>query len=227
MSQTFTTPKGTVLPLLSLKGKLYMQVAHRVQWFVEENASYEIDVTFPVLNEDVAIAKAVITVSDGNNTKTVQGTKKETKKDFPDHIEKAETGAIGRALALLGYGTQFALELDEGERLADSPQQPARDTRKAPISQPRANQGHSSPAQAHPGDYVIEFGKHKGKSIDELGLKEAVSYAQWLSKNAQTSGKPMGDSAREFCDFVQAYEQEMSARADTGFATDMEIPFGK
>lgn len=31
------------------------------------------------------------------------------------------TGAIGRALAMCGYGTQFAPELEEGPRLADSP----------------------------------------------------------------------------------------------------------
>lgn len=46
----------------------------------------------------------------------------ETLEGFGDFIEKAETGAIGRALALVGFGTQFcADELDEGPRLADSP----------------------------------------------------------------------------------------------------------
>jgi hypothetical protein len=34
---------------------------------------------------------------------------------------KAETKAVGRALAMLGYGTQFAPEMDEGERIVDSP----------------------------------------------------------------------------------------------------------
>ncbi|HTD18454.1 MAG TPA: hypothetical protein VK667_02885, partial [Ktedonobacteraceae bacterium] len=37
------------------------------------------------------------------------------------YIEKAETGAIGRALAALGYGTQFAPELNEEHRIVDSP----------------------------------------------------------------------------------------------------------
>ena len=42
-------------------------------------------------------------------------------------MEKAETGSIGRALALLGYGTQFcADELDEGDRIVDAPAEPAR-----------------------------------------------------------------------------------------------------
>jgi len=49
------------------------------------------------------------------------GTKTEKAASFPDFIEKAETGAIGRALAALGYGTQFAPEMDEQHRIVDSP----------------------------------------------------------------------------------------------------------
>jgi hypothetical protein len=41
--------------------------------------------------------------------------------DFLDYIEKAETKAIGRALALLGYGTAFAPEFNEQDRIVDSP----------------------------------------------------------------------------------------------------------
>jgi hypothetical protein len=50
--------------------------------------------------------------------------KHESAAGFGDYREKAETGAIGRALALCGYGTQFAPEFDEEERLADSPMPP-------------------------------------------------------------------------------------------------------
>ena len=46
---------------------------------------------------------------------------KETEIGFPDYIEKAETGAIGRALAMCGYGTLQAPEFDEQDRLADAP----------------------------------------------------------------------------------------------------------
>jgi hypothetical protein len=49
------------------------------------------------------------------------GTKSEKAASFPDFIEKAETGAIGRALAALGFGTQFAPELDEEHRIVDAP----------------------------------------------------------------------------------------------------------
>jgi hypothetical protein len=44
--------------------------------------------------------------------------KKETEAGFPDYIEKAETGAIGRALAMCGYGTLQAPEFDKQDRLA-------------------------------------------------------------------------------------------------------------
>jgi len=46
------------------------------------------------------------------------------KKDFPRFVEKAITTAIGRTLALLGYGTQWAMEYEEEqvvEGTSDSP----------------------------------------------------------------------------------------------------------
>ncbi len=49
-------------------------------------------------------------------------TKSERAASFADYIEKAETGAIGRALAMLGYGTQFTGdELNEEHRIVDAP----------------------------------------------------------------------------------------------------------
>lgn len=124
MAKTFTTPKGTQLPLTNLKGKDYLMVAYRLQWFTEEVKQYHIDTTFPVLTDEQTVCHVKVTVFDenGREVKHTTAVKRETKKDFPDHTEKAETGAIGRALAALGFGTQFALaDLDEGQRLADSP----------------------------------------------------------------------------------------------------------
>ena len=67
----------------------------------------------------MAIFRAV--VKDGKGG-IATGTKSEKAASFPDFIEKAETGAIGRALAGLGYGTQFVGdELDEQHRIVDAP----------------------------------------------------------------------------------------------------------
>lgn len=66
----------------------------------------------------VAVFRA--TVKDGKGG-IATGTKMEKAASFPDYLEKAETGSIGRALAALGYGTQFAPELNEEHRIVDSP----------------------------------------------------------------------------------------------------------
>lgn len=66
----------------------------------------------------LAVFKATATDGKGGSA---TGYKSETAASFPDYIEKSETGAIGRALAALGYGTQFAPELDEEHRIVDSP----------------------------------------------------------------------------------------------------------
>ncbi len=67
----------------------------------------------------IAIFRAII--KDGNGG-VATGTKSEKAASFPDFLEKAETGAIGRALAALGYGTQFVGdEFTEGQRIVDSP----------------------------------------------------------------------------------------------------------
>ena len=66
-----------------------------------------------------AIVRAV--VKDGMGG-VATGTKSEKAASFPDFLEKAETGSIGRALAELGFGTQFTGdELDEMHRIVDSP----------------------------------------------------------------------------------------------------------
>lgn len=48
------------------------------------------------------------------------GHAQEFSENFFDYLEKAETSAVARALALAGYGTESALDLDEGF-IADSP----------------------------------------------------------------------------------------------------------
>ena len=75
--------------------------------------------------QGLAIFRA--TIKDGKGGEAT-GTKSEKAASFPDFIEKAETGSIGRALAALGYGTQFAPELDEQPRIVDAPVDRTRST---------------------------------------------------------------------------------------------------
>lgn len=127
MSKTVKTSKGTELQIMSLKGKDYMMVQQRLVWFVEENPRYDIQTDFVKLNDEEAVAKCTVSILEDTPTgvrvvKKVTDYKSENSSNFPDFIEKAATGALGRCLALLGFGTQFAAaELDEGDRIVDSP----------------------------------------------------------------------------------------------------------
>ena len=124
MNDSVKTKKGTDLPLMKLKGKDYMMVAYRMIWFNEEVTRSKISTEFLLINDEQTICKAVVQIlnEEGNVIKEATGTKRETRKDFPDHSEKAETGAIGRAITALGYGTAYALaDLDEGDRIIDAP----------------------------------------------------------------------------------------------------------
>ncbi len=118
--KSFKTPKGTELPLMNLKGKEYLGVAHRLVWFREEKPEWSIETEILSFTENMAYTKA--TIKDQSGRIIATGHKMETKLGFADYLEKSETGAIGRALAMCSYGTQFcADELDEGERIVDAP----------------------------------------------------------------------------------------------------------
>lgn len=107
--------------LMNLKGKAYLQVMWRLVWFREDHPDWNIDTTMIEHTDNSAVFMAKI--YDNNGVQLASGYGSESVKDFRDYIEKAETKAIGRALAMLGYGTQFAPELDEEERIVDSPVQ--------------------------------------------------------------------------------------------------------
>jgi hypothetical protein len=126
--KTLKSPKGNELPLTNLKGKDYLMVAYRLQWLNEacetDGNSFSIDTEIVNATDEQATVKSTVTVRDKEYRvlKSATGTKTESKKDFGDFLEKAETGSIGRALAMIGFGTQFALaDLDEGDRIVDSP----------------------------------------------------------------------------------------------------------
>lgn len=127
--KSFKTEKGTELPLLNLKGKEYLQVMHRLVWFKEKYPEGKGLIKTQMIEhqgqgkDEYFIVRAEIYVESDRGPMLVStGHKRESVGAFPDALEKAESGAVGRALAMLGIGTAFAADdLDEGDRLADSP----------------------------------------------------------------------------------------------------------
>jgi hypothetical protein len=195
----FKTPKGTVLPLLDIKGKPYLKVQDRLIWFREERPDWSIETVITLHGTNAAMARAQIKDSSGRVIATAH--KFEDVKGFPDFIEKSESGSIGRALAMCGFGTQFALsEFDEGTRIVDSPsgtwpqaatqsQSSTRPNHPAIIPPPR------SPA-ANPRDVATfgKFAKYKtvGGAMEACGLPELQNYCNWLlTQNKESEMRPV------------------------------------
>jgi hypothetical protein len=101
--------------LIKIKGgQYYLPVSARLIWFRDEHPDWSVE-THPIqidLEKRIAVFQAIVRDAEGRLIAT--GTKMETGSDFNDFLEKAETGSVGRALAVCGYGTQFAPEMSEG-----------------------------------------------------------------------------------------------------------------
>jgi hypothetical protein len=110
--------------LLKLQGKDYLEVRWRVVWFRETHPTGAIT-TELIATEPTVIVRAQVHGGDGVLLASDYGTAPAAGKGTwtGRSVEKASTAAIGRALALAGFGTQFDAD-DEGDNLADSPVAP-------------------------------------------------------------------------------------------------------
>lgn len=134
-SKTSFNPKEH---LMQLQGKDYLPVAWRIVWFREANPTGSIATELIAADTTIIIRAVVSTeagiLSTGYGTAPAAGKGSWTGRA----IEKAETAAIGRALAHAGYGTQFTDD-DEGDSLADSPITPKNGSNTQTPTQPPKN----------------------------------------------------------------------------------------
>src|SRR5690242_6454587 len=149
--------------LMNLKGRDYLNVQNRLLWFIRDQrdfivrglatTSYCIRTELIEQDREAGYAHFKTYVRDvlGNET-TMYGS--ESAKDFGDYAEKASTKSLGRALLALGYGTAFAPEMDEGERVVDSPvdrrRTASRERQVSAIREPAAAMERGEPARVAP-----------------------------------------------------------------------------
>jgi hypothetical protein len=87
-------------------------------------------------------------------------------------------------------------------------------------------------------DYVIDFGKHKGKQLSDLGMDDLMSYVSFLEDSAKRDGKPLSQKSAMFVAMAQAYVNaenpgQMESANDfvpgpediPSFESDENIPF--
>ena len=151
--------------LQRIQGKDYLPVRWRLVWFHQDTGPRAGYVTVELEHDRQAgFAKFFTIAWDGNDEswrhvnirgveidvcgRVATGEGSETRADFNDYYEKAATKSLGRALAGLSFGTQFAPELDEKHRVVDTPTE--RGGRSMSAGPARNGGGASAGAQARP-----------------------------------------------------------------------------
>jgi hypothetical protein len=107
--------------LTKVGGADYLEVKWRLVWLRETHPDAAIETELVSHDGSFAVFRAKVTIPGGG---AATGWGSEGIDDFRDYIEKAETKALGRALAALGFGTQFCPDFDFGAaagRVVDTP----------------------------------------------------------------------------------------------------------
>lgn len=143
-------PAEHIMPIKNKQGKTdYLPVQWRLVWAneqcleldirtksVEIDLEREMEVETYAWNNDTRRSEKIVKRAKGfakvevevtavlkdGRKRHAEGVKTESAVNFADFVEKAQTGALGRALAMIGFGTQFVGdEFDERERIVDAP----------------------------------------------------------------------------------------------------------
>jgi hypothetical protein len=186
--------------LTKLSGKDYLEVKWRIAWLRDAHPDASIVTELVRLDTATsrrgetprAVFRADVTLSGGRGHATGWGS--ETEDDFKDYIEKAETKAIGRAIAALGFGTQFAVELegDAPNGLADSPvastarprptQQAIRPTPTAPASQAQTKGAITQTQRDIIGKLISNLGESPADFAEQLDGMSVTTAMEWIKK---------------------------------------------
>ncbi|MGQ9674038.1 MAG: hypothetical protein ACUVX1_00015 [Chloroflexota bacterium] len=196
--------------LTKLQGRDYLEVKWRLLWLRTEHpeAVVNTELVLPPSQltgkdgESFALFKATVSIP-GAGSATGWGS--ETAKDFRDYIEKAETKALGRALAALGFGTQFCEDFDfttrDNGHTVDSPVDSPR-SRSAAASAPSASSGpaaHGSGSLATPAQV---------RAIYTIARDQyAMSESQVEERSVATYGcPPTGLTKRQASEFISSLQ---------------------
>lgn len=195
--------------LMSLKGRDYLNVQNRLLWFIRDQrdfivrglatTAYVIRTELVEHDREAGYAHFKTYVRDVlGNEATMYGS--EAAKDFADYAEKASTKSLGRALLALGYGTAFAPEMDEGDRVVDAPVERRRTTPARANVSPAARQAPPAASMTEP---AVQDAPSKSSDEPPATEQQLVS----IRKLCVALGKPEPESALSYAEARQVISQ--------------------
>jgi hypothetical protein len=159
----------------------YLEVKWRLVWLREVHPDATIETELVSHADQLAIFRARVSIPGGGSA---TGYGSEGYNDFRDYIEKAETKAIGRALAALGFGTQFCPDFDFGAdqgAVVDSPIDFA-STRGRRLAAGRGDDrnvaGAPQPATPRQLKFIQAIAREHGMADDELNAEVEQLYGR-------------------------------------------------
>ncbi|HEX5939617.1 MAG TPA: hypothetical protein VFZ12_04595 [Dehalococcoidia bacterium] len=178
--------------LRNFRGRDYLEVKWRVVWLRSEHPDATVETELVKQSPPssrgepgIAIFRARVAIPGAGEA---SGWGSETSTDFRDYIEKAETKALGRALAALGYGTQFCEDFtfSEAERdgsTAANGDKPPATPEKRLASEPQIKAIYALARDVHALDQAgaDEHARERfGRTAAELTRREASQFIDEL-----------------------------------------------
>ena len=174
-----TTPFEPARHLTRISGSDYLEVKWRLVWMRDRHPDAVIETQLVSHNDNTAVFRAAVSIPEGGSA---TGWGSESAGDFRDYLEKAETKAIGRALAALGFGTQFCPDFEFGAaagRVVDSPV-------KAPTR-----------ASANSGGDRQETASVAAIGPDQPATQRQLRYLQAVAREAGLDGAALDERAKQ------------------------------
>jgi hypothetical protein len=184
------TPFEPARYLTRVNGSDYLEVKWRLVWLRDQHPDATVETELVSHIENTAVFRARVAIPDAGSS---TGWGSETAGDFRDYLEKAETKALGRALAALGFGTQFCPDFEFGAavgRVVDAPVKVANQSRSSASAGRQdttavAAIGPDQPATQRQLRYLQAVAREAGldgSALDERAVQEFGVQAAALSR---------------------------------------------
>lgn len=205
--------------LSKVNGSDYLEVKWRLVWLREQHPEAVIETEMVSNVDHFAVFKARVMLPSGASA---TGWGSEAANDFRDYIEKAETKSIGRALAALGFGTQFCPDFDFGAaagRIVDAPVDFASTRgRKMIARQQQLDDQNFAPAQppppAQPTGVNQPATERQRKFIEAIAREIGLTDEELAADAEQAAGRPMNELTRRDASAVIEHLQIRRAQSD-------------